>query len=164
MGWVKLNSGLFVQLDNGQYILLNREWQIVLRFFFLIEFMGCFCITGISDHTYLINIGWIRIRMDLELWPGSGSRTWKIQSWIRIRNKSFRIHITELKCTFRKQIAVNFIWENWIRNTRISYGLWKNACCKVACKSDTKRSTCFISFSLYIFTLVDYSLPLLLFI
>ena len=30
--------------------------------------------------------------MDLELLPGSGTR--KIQSWIRIRNKSFRIHNT----------------------------------------------------------------------
>ena len=33
---------------------------------------------------------WIRIRMDPELLPGSVTR--KIQSWIRIRNKSFRIH------------------------------------------------------------------------
>ena len=40
---------------------------------------------------------WIRIqtRMDPELVPGSGSGTRKIQSWIRIRNKSFRIHNTE---------------------------------------------------------------------
>ena len=34
-------------------------------------------------------MGWIRIRMDPELLPGSGF--WKIQSWIRIQNKSFRI-------------------------------------------------------------------------
>ena len=37
----------------------------------------------------------IRIRMDQELLPVSGSvsvsGTWKIQSWIQIRNKSFRI-------------------------------------------------------------------------
>ena len=39
---------------------------------------------------YLNNIGWIRIRIDPELLPGSGSR--KIPSWIRFRNKSFRIH------------------------------------------------------------------------
>ena len=43
--------------------------------------------------------GWIRIRirMDPELLPGSGSGsgTRKIQSWIRIRNKSFRIQNTE---------------------------------------------------------------------
>ena len=58
----------------------------------MIEFKGCFCI--ISDYTYLINIGWIRIRMDPELLPGSGSGTRKIQSWIRIRNKSFRIRNT----------------------------------------------------------------------
>ena len=32
------------------------------------------------------------IRMDPELLPGSGTR--KIQGWIRIRNKSFRIHNT----------------------------------------------------------------------
>ena len=30
--------------------------------------------------------------MDPELLPGSGSGTRKIESWIRIRNKSFRIH------------------------------------------------------------------------
>ena len=41
---------------------------------------------------------WIRIRMDPELLPGSGSGsgTRKIQSWIRIRNKSFRIHNTAI--------------------------------------------------------------------
>ena len=44
---------------------------------------------------YLINIGWIRIR-DPELLPGSGSGTRIIQIWIRIRNKSFRIHNTAL--------------------------------------------------------------------
>ena len=37
-------------------------------------------------------MGWIRIRMDPELLPGSGSGTQKIESWIR--NKSFRIHNT----------------------------------------------------------------------
>ena len=40
-------------------------------------------------------MGWIRIRMDPELLPGSGSRTRKIPSWIWIRNKSFRIHNTD---------------------------------------------------------------------
>ena len=39
-------------------------------------------------------MAWIRIRMDRELLPGSGSRTQKIWSWIRIWNKSFRIHNT----------------------------------------------------------------------
>ena len=42
---------------------------------------------------YFINIGWIRICMDPELLPGSGTR--KIQSWIRIRYKSFRIRNTD---------------------------------------------------------------------
>ena len=42
-------------------------------------------------------MGWIRIRMDPELLPGSGSGTRKIQSWIQIRNKSFRIHNTDLR-------------------------------------------------------------------
>ena len=37
-------------------------------------------------------MGWIRIRLDLELLPGSGSVTQKIQSWIR--NKSCRIRNT----------------------------------------------------------------------
>ena len=37
-------------------------------------------------------------RLDPELLPGSGSGTRKIQSWIRIQNKSFRIHNTEIKC------------------------------------------------------------------
>ena len=58
----------------------------------MIEFKLCFCI--ILDYTYLINIVWIRIRMDPELMPGSRSGTGKIQSWIRIRNKSFQIHNT----------------------------------------------------------------------
>ena len=34
--------------------------------------------------------------MDPELLSESGSRTHKIQSWIRIRNKSFRIHNTSV--------------------------------------------------------------------
>ena len=76
----------------------------MLRFFFLIEFKGCFCI--ISDYTYLINIGWIRIRMDPELLPGSRSGTRKIQSWIRIWNKSFRIHNIDKK---RKISSVFFL-------------------------------------------------------
>ena len=45
-------------------------------FFFLIEFKGCFCIILKYRYRYLINIGWIRIRMDPELWKfkaGSGS-------------------------------------------------------------------------------------------
>ena len=44
-------------------------------------------------------MGWIRMCMDPELLPGSrsGSRTWKVQSWIWIWNKSFRIHKTGFK-------------------------------------------------------------------
>ena len=71
-------SGIMVLVP----VVLNREWQIVVMIL-LFEFKGCFCI--ISDFTCLINTGWIRIRMDPELLPGSGTR--KIQSWIRIRNK-----------------------------------------------------------------------------
>ena len=44
---------------------------------------------------YIINMTGIRIRIDPELLPGSGSGTMKIQSWIWIRNKSFRIHNTD---------------------------------------------------------------------
>ena len=62
-------------------VVLNREWQIVVKILLFIEFKVFFYYFEI----YLINIGWIRIRMDPELLPGSGSR--KIQSWIRIRNK-----------------------------------------------------------------------------
>ena len=43
---------------------------------------------------YLNNMGWIRIRIDPELLSGSESGTRKIQSWIRLRNKSFRIRNT----------------------------------------------------------------------
>ena len=43
---------------------------------------------------------WIRIRMDPELLPGSGTR--KIQSWIQ--NKSFRIHNSDN--TLKKLIFV----------------------------------------------------------
>ena len=49
-------------------------------------------------------MGWIRIRMDSKLLPGSGSGTRKIQSWIRILNKSFRIR----KTAFSFQIPVPF--------------------------------------------------------
>ena len=49
----------------------------------------------LNGHTFKIqdqdmkSVLWIRIRMDPELLPGSGSGsgTRKIQSWIRIRNK-----------------------------------------------------------------------------
>ena len=57
----------------------------------MIEFKG-FCLQFPNIGTYLNNMGWIRIRKDLKFLPGSGTR--KIQSWIRIRNKSFRIHNT----------------------------------------------------------------------
>ena len=46
-------------------------------------------------------MAWIRIRslirMAQKFLLGSGLGTWKIQSWILIWNKSFRIHITEKK-------------------------------------------------------------------
>ena len=42
--------------------------------------------------------------MDLELLPGSGSETQKIPSWIRIWNKSFRIHNTEKNRTVQKAV------------------------------------------------------------
>ena len=51
----------------------------------MIEFYGGFVY---NFQINLNNNGWIRIRMDPELWPGSGTR--KILSWIW--NKSFRIH------------------------------------------------------------------------
>ena len=38
-------------------------------------------------YRYLNNMGWIRIRMDPKLLPGSGTR--KIQSWIRIHNTGY---------------------------------------------------------------------------
>ena len=41
---------------------MNREWQIVVKILLFDYF-----------EIYLINIGWIRIRMDPELLPGSGS-------------------------------------------------------------------------------------------
>ena len=68
-------------------------------FFFLIEFTGsCFFHNfHLYRYRYLNNMGWIRIRMDPEILPGSGSGTWKIQSWIRIWNNQFRIHNTALK-------------------------------------------------------------------
>ena len=68
----------------------------------MIEFKERFCI--ILDYTYLINIGWIRtrIRMDQELLPGSGSGTWKIQSWIRIQ-----IHNTGFNAVFWIRICTD---------------------------------------------------------
>ena len=48
----KLNSGLFVSVL--WTVVLNREWQIVVRFFFLIEFKGCFFFFSEYTGTYLI--------------------------------------------------------------------------------------------------------------
>ena len=84
-----VNSGLFVLLDSS--IVLNREWQIVVKMILLNLIYRAFLY---YFEIYLINIGWIRIRMDPELLPESGSGTWKIESWIQIRNKSLRIHNT----------------------------------------------------------------------
>ena len=53
--------------------------------------------------------------MDPELLPGSGSGTWKIQSWIRIWNKSFRIHNTDY-FEFEWLILIQWIWHR-NRNT-----------------------------------------------
>ena len=49
-------------------------------------------------------MGWIRIRMDPKLLPGSGSGTLKIQSWIW--NKSFWIYNTgnEVKVVLRSHL------------------------------------------------------------
>ena len=84
----------------------NRIWQIDDRIFFTIEFKVVY-----NFQIYLKNMGWIRIRMDQELLPGSGyeSGTRKTQSWIRIRNKSFRIHNTG--CKF---LPTNFSIFDWI--------------------------------------------------
>ena len=48
----------------------------------------------ISLHAYSAVLR-IQIRMDPELLPGSGTRN--LQSWIRIRNKSFRIRNTGIR-------------------------------------------------------------------
>ena len=60
----------------------------------MIEFKVFFTISkyAVEPLRYLNNMVWIRIRVDPELLPGSGTQ--EIQSWIQIRNKSFRIHIT----------------------------------------------------------------------
>ena len=65
-------------------VVWNRKWQIVVKT--LLFDWNLMCIIIISK--YFINKGWLRIRMDLELLPGSGTR--KIQSWNR--NISFRFH------------------------------------------------------------------------
>ena len=106
-----MNSWLFVLptlLDSSTYGIENGK--LLLRFLFLIEFRGCFVL--FRNIRYLINIGWIRIRMDLELLPGSGSGTRKIQSWIRIRNKSFRIHNTGDGYSRRRK-ALILIYRNY---------------------------------------------------
>ena len=75
-------------------------------------------------------MGWIRIRMDPELLPGSGTQ--KIQSWIR--NKSFRIHNTGLnKKKFTKQKIIRFgkilchvVWHLFCAEMSILLNLVKN--------------------------------------
>ena len=59
--------------------------------------------------------------MDPELLPGSGSGTWKIQSWIQIRNKSFRIHNTgvfpklfSLRKPLKKKNIDNVVTVAWL--------------------------------------------------
>ena len=78
---------------------MKRKWQIVDRFFFMIEFKGDFFL---QFPIILYNMGWIRIHMDPELLPlsGFGTRKFKAQSWIRIRNKSLRIHNTCFFCQY----------------------------------------------------------------
>ena len=85
-----VNSSLFVLFDST--VVLNREWQIVVR---ILPFDWIYWVfLFISDYTYLINIGWIRIRTDQELLPGSGSGTsvrgnywWKDQLELKIRGQ-----------------------------------------------------------------------------
>ena len=76
--------------------------------------MGVFVVFR-NIYIIIYNIGWIliRIRMNPELLPRSGSGTRKIQSWIRIRNKSFWIHTTAFN---------NY---GLILATRITYTLYK---------------------------------------
>ena len=56
-------------------VVSNKKWQIVDRFFYMIEFK--LVLFRISIYTYLTNKGWIRIRMEPELLHGSGSGTRK---------------------------------------------------------------------------------------
>ena len=73
----------------------------------------------ISKYTHLNNMGWIRIRMDPDpelgkLRAGSGTR--KIQSWIRIRNKSFRIQNTaDNEWNYKNP----FSWHRYLRTVRV---------------------------------------------
>ena len=72
---LKMNQNHFASMQNGCYVsysYVENEPK------------------SLSNHTeWLYPVLWIRIRicMDPELLPGSGSGTRKIQSWIRIRNK-----------------------------------------------------------------------------
>ena len=65
-------------------------------------------------------MAWIRIRMDPELLLGSGFGTRKIQSWIRIRNKSFRIHNTAGKDHFFI-VQINILILDWYFNIEVKF-------------------------------------------
>ena len=100
--WIKLNmkeqinknviSLWILDFVYCRTVVWNRKWQIVDRFFFMIEFKVVIYIFQI----YLNNIGWIRIRMDPELWldpdpelgkfrarSGSGINHWDPQHWFK---------------------------------------------------------------------------------
>ena len=96
---------------------------------FLFEFWTL-CTVGLKyDFIYnfqicLNNMGWIRIRMDTELLPWSGTR--KIQSWIRIHNTVYHIYpMTKLStCSnYRTIKTFSFYTENVKKS---SFFLMKN--------------------------------------
>ena len=69
-------------------VALNREWQVVVKILLFDWIYGVFLY---YFEIYLFNISWIRIHMDPELLPGSGTR--KIQGWITTLLSSTGIYI-----------------------------------------------------------------------
>ena len=65
-------------------------------------------------------MAWIRIRMGPEILPGSGTR--KIQSWIRIRNISFRIHNTATNAEKKKILQKEVLYSTYCITERFPNG------------------------------------------
>ena len=107
-------------------VVWNREWQIDVtgRFFFLPDFKVPFLLL-----LNILNSNRLDPEPDPELLPGSGTR--KIQSWIRIRNKSFQTrnaahyHYQSHNNYYQKpminQKSVHTSFFNWKFCARISF-------------------------------------------
>ena len=85
---------------------LNRKWQIVDKLLYMLEFKVFFY------NFQILVLKWYGFDPDphgSKLLPGSGSKTQKIHSRIRIWNKSFRIHNSASKGSYNLMFRRAFV-------------------------------------------------------